>query len=73
MKKIKQKQATEIAEFYCDNCGEEAVSFFKFDFGYGSSRDMSHIDGDFCEKCGEKFRKYILKKYKNIRCVGLYE
>lgn len=73
MKKIIQKQVNEISEFYCDSCGEKAVSEFKFCFSYGSSRDMGEINGDFCDKCGEKLAKYILKKYKKIRYVGMYD
>ena len=70
MKIIQQKAVAEISKIVCDVCKKEAVSSFKFDFGYGSRRDMGEIKGDFCEECGEKFAKYILKKYKGIKYVN---
>lgn len=67
MKKITQPLIQEESEFFCDICGQPAVSYFKMDFGYGSDFDMDVIKGDFCNEHGTEFRFLLLEKYKNLK------
>lgn len=69
MKKIKQKYQPEIADRFCDICKKPAVSFLRWEFGYGSSRDLDYTNLDFCEKCGESILKVLKKKVPKLTII----
>lgn len=73
MKKIIQPFIQERSEYFCDVCGQPAVSLFRMEFGYGSDYDMDVIKGDFCNKHGVEFRLLLLKKYKNLKVALNFE
>lgn len=72
MKKIIRPAVVEKAEHICDVCHKPAVSHFEIGFGYNSDHFGGYIEGDFCNKHGNEFRRYLLKKYKGLKKETYY-
>lgn len=71
MKKIIKPAEREISETICDNCGKPAVSFLKFDGGYGSSWDLYGFNLDLCEHCGVLLLKTLETNYPSRKLEEL--
>ena len=84
MRKYKQKELlSEVLEdVICDICGKSCkinlsalyeFSILKATWGYGSHKDCTQWDGEFCEECSGKLKIYIESLGGNLRIANDYD
>lgn len=69
MKKYKSIVKQEVYEVVCDMCGQVCHggnSSLTAWWGYGSEKDGTKWESDFCEQCSEKIKDFIKHNHGNV-------